>query len=164
MRTIPAAAMMGVMAITASCATKTGPEPQVPPTVRSAPLPRPTPAPRPPEPQVGWEDMALTPGEWTYREDGPSASYAAFTIRCERAGRRVMLTRQAAAGALVIRTSFGARTLPAGANGVVLSASDPFLDQIVFSRGRFSVEAEGLPALTVPTWPEPARVIDECRG
>jgi hypothetical protein len=38
------------------------------------------------------------------------------------------------------------------------------LDQIVFSRGRVSVEAEGLPALTIPTWPEPARVIDECRG
>ncbi|HEY0027336.1 MAG TPA: hypothetical protein VGC35_05660 [Allosphingosinicella sp.] len=161
MRTTRAMAMLGLMVGAASCAPKAAPVAERPPVY--APPPRQTPPPSPP-PVVGWEDKALTPGEWTYREEGPSASYAAFTMRCERAGRRVVLTRQGAAGALVIRTSFGARTLPAGANGEVLSASDPLLDQIVFSRGRVSVEAEGLPALTIPTWPEPARVIDECRG
>jgi hypothetical protein len=46
----------------------------------------------------------------------------------------------------------------------VLPASDPFLDQIVFSRGRFAVEAQGQARLILPTWPEPARVVEECRG
>ena len=45
-----------------------------------------------------------------------------------------------------------------------LSAGDPILDAMVFSRGRFTVEAPGLPMLVLPTWPAPARVIEDCRG
>jgi hypothetical protein len=45
----------------------------------------------------------------------------------------------------------------------VLAATDPLLDAIAFSRGRFAVEAPGLPTLILPTWPEPARVVEECR-
>jgi hypothetical protein len=154
-------AMLGLIVGAASCAPKPAPVAERPPVY--APPPRQAPPP-PPQPVVGWEDMALTPGEWTYREEGPRASYGPFTVRCERAGRRIVLSRAGATGALVIRTSFGARTLSAGASGAVLPASDPFLDQILFSRGRFAVEAEGQARLIVPTWPEPARVVDECRG
>ena len=47
---------------------------------------------------------------------------------------------------------------------VDLPPADPLLDQIAFSRGRFLVQAEGGPSLILPAWPEPARVIEDCRG
>jgi len=163
MNTIRALAMAGVMIGTASCAPKTVRE--APPPVRVVPLPPPVQTAPPPRPAIGWEDTALSPGAWAYREDGPSASYGElFTMRCESSGRRIVLHRQGATGALIFRTSFGARTLPGGPGGVVLPASDPLLDQIAFSRGRIAVEAEGQARLVLPTWPEPARVVDECRG
>ena len=160
-----AMAMLGILVGVASCAPKREAE-AVRPPVRTAPLPRPVPAPSPPLPAVGWEDMALTPGDWVYREEGPSAVYgnAVFTVRCDRQARQVTLNRGGATGALVIRTSYGARTLPGTASGATVAANDPFLDQMVFSRGRIAVEAEGQARLVLPTWAEPARVVDECRG
>ena len=166
MNTMRAMAMLGIMVGAASCAPKPAPEPERPAPPRSAPLPPPpVTAPQPPA-AVGWEDMALTPGDWVYREDGPSAVYGAglFTIRCDRQARRIALVRSGAAGTLVVRTSYGARSLPGGASGASLPASDPFLEQIVFSRGRIAVESEGGARLVVPTWAEPARVVDECKG
>jgi hypothetical protein len=44
-----------------------------------------------------------------------------------------------------------------------LSASDPFLDAMAFSRGRFAVEVSGEPTLYLPSWPELTRVIEDCR-
>lgn len=46
----------------------------------------------------------------------------------------------------------------------MLPASDPLLDQMAFSRGRFMVTAEGGASIVVPAWPEFARVVEECRG
>ncbi|MDG2003332.1 MAG: hypothetical protein P8J20_08375 [Novosphingobium sp.] len=46
---------------------------------------------------------------------------------------------------------------------VTLPASDPLLDAMAFSRGRFAVETAGLPTLYVPSWPEVSRVIEDCR-
>jgi len=86
-------------------------------------------------------------------------------VRCE-AGQ-VSLARPGASGnALVVRTSFGERRLPAGApdSTATLAAADPLLDQMVFSRGRFLIQADGAPTLIVPAWPEPARVIEDCRA
>jgi hypothetical protein len=167
MKMMRAMAMMGMLVGAASCAPKPAPEPEAPPAPRhSEPLPRPTPAPRPPEPAIGWEDMALTPGDWVYREEGPSAVYGAglFTVRCDRQARRIALIRSGTSGTLVIRTSYGARSLPGGPGGAAVPANDPFLDQMVFSRGRIAIEAEGQARLVLPTWAEPARVVDECRG
>ncbi|HEY0147875.1 MAG TPA: hypothetical protein VGB70_02610 [Allosphingosinicella sp.] len=165
MNMMRALAMIGLMMGTASCAPKPAPEPERPP-VRQAPTPPPPrPAP-PPAPAVGWEDMALTPGDWVYSENGPSATYGAglFTVRCDRAARRISLVRSGAAGPLVIRTSYAARTLNGAANGVVLPVNDPFLEQMIFSRGRIAVEAEGQARLILPSWAEPARVVEECRS
>jgi len=50
------------------------------------------------------------------------------------------------------------------ATTATLAASDPLLDEIVFSRGRFMVHVDGLPDLILPSWPEPAHVIEDCRG
>ena len=109
----------------------------------------------------------LSPGDW--RHAGNQALFGDdFAVRCE--GGRIALARMGSGSGqrLTIRTTYGERTLPAanGGGGIVatLAASDPLLDQLAFSRGRFLVQADGQPALILPAWPEPARVIEDCRG
>lgn len=46
----------------------------------------------------------------------------------------------------------------------VMSAYDPILDAIIFSRGRFAVEAAGQLSIAVPAWPEIAHVVEDCRS
>lgn len=46
----------------------------------------------------------------------------------------------------------------------VRAANDVVLDQIAYSRGRFALEAAGLPMLILPPWAEVARVIEDCRA
>jgi hypothetical protein len=67
----------------------------------------------------------------------------------------------AAGTRLIVRTSFGELAV---ADGAPLPAADPLFDQMAFSRGRFTIAAEGLPMLVIPAWPEPARAIEDCRG
>ena len=71
---------------------------------------------------------------------------------------------------LVVTTTSTSRPLSArpGAGSqptlvVALPARDPLLDAIVFSRGRFAVEAQGFAPIYAPTWPEIARVVEDCR-
>ena len=60
---------------------------------------------------------------------------------------------------MTLVTTYGRRALAAE-----LPSDDPLLDEMAFSRGRFTVEAEGLEPLILPAWPEPARVVDDCRA
>jgi hypothetical protein len=121
-----------------------------------------------------WIDAPLSPGDWRY-EAGPAArawfgppGQPSFSVRCE--GRQIVLSRAGAGSGstMLVRASNGARSLTAraagGATEAILPASDPFLDTMLFSRGRFAVEAPGLPRLIVPAWPEPARVVEDCRS
>jgi hypothetical protein len=140
------------------------------------PVVRPAPPAPPPPPSVGWQDAALSAGDWTYDANARAALYGppgqpSFVVRCEAPGQVTLERRGAApatAGSLTFRTSTTARTLPARSapEGLAarLPASDPLLDAIMFSRGRFAVEAGMMPSLVVPAWPEPARVIEDCRG
>lgn len=124
----------------------------------------------------------MTPGDWSYRQDasGPVASFGRpqanpdFAVRCDRASRRITLSRAGdagTAGQMTLRTSFGAAVWPAqtavGATpyaSAALDAADPALDRIAFSRGRFLIEVSGQPNLALPPWPEFIRVIEDCRG
>lgn len=45
-----------------------------------------------------------------------------------------------------------------------LSAYDPLLDAIIFSRGRIAVGIPGQPTLVLPAWAEAERVIEDCRA
>ena len=95
------------------------------------------------------------------------------TLTCDQATRTIHLARTgdaATAVPMTVRTTFGLRPLssdPASGKAGWITARlvprDPLLDQIAFSRGRFTLETAGLPALYLPSWPEISRVIEDCR-
>jgi len=71
---------------------------------------------------------------------------------------------------VTVRSTFGLRPLssdPAASKpgwiALRLQPRDPLLDQIAFSRGRFTIEVAGQPPLYLPSWPEISRVIEDCR-
>lgn len=124
----------------------------------------------PQAPLPAWTVAPPLPGNWSYRAipggseaNFQSASGVEFTLRCTLATRTVQLLRSGAAPntAVVVRTTSLERTLPASAT---LGARDSLLDAIAYSRGRWSVEAPGLPRLILPSWPEAARSIEDCRN
>jgi hypothetical protein len=145
-----------------------------------APPPAPPPPP-PPPPQVhsgDWRDWPLTAGTWQYLPGAPvsSARYgdaqtAQFIVRCDATARRVTIMRAGSATELAITTSTRTARFPVGhidergaaMSGVILNATDAFLDELVFSRGRIAVESPGLASLAIPAWAEPARAIEDCR-
>ena len=108
----------------------------------------------------------LSPGQWSYAASltGSEARFGlSFSIRCDRATRRVTLLRgDAAPAAMTIGTDLAVRTL--AADGVV-GSTDAVLDAIAFSRGRFIVSGGGgVSRLVLPASPEAARSIEDCRN
>jgi hypothetical protein len=153
--------------------------------------PAPAPAPRPAAPQVpaapaaaperyagDWTTADLTPGEWRYADgtahfaNGTAASLA--EMRC--ASGTINLTRtgiipQDIGAFITVRTSFGERRLPIQSADQQarrltsrLAAADPLWDQIIYSRGRFVIEATMQAPVILPNRPEIARVVEDCRG
>ncbi len=156
----------------AACVPRTAappPEP-TPPPAPPPPAPAPTPAPSP-EPEGDWRDVPLSAGDWSLRErmaSFGSPGAPVFALRCD--GGRVRIARIGSPGgrSIAVRTTYGERVLPADAEGgalvATLPANDGLLDEMAFSRGRFLVRADGAAPLFLPAWPEPARVIEDCRG
>ncbi len=148
-----------------SCA-RSVPPPRVAP--RPVPLPVPPPAPTPTA-GADWRDWPATPGDWRYAQNGAATEATfglpgapLFIVACS-ADRRVRLTRVGAApGAMTIRTSTMLRTLAGPVESV--AASDPLLDAMGYSRGRFVVQNAAGAALVVPAWAELLRVIEDCDG
>ncbi len=150
--------------------------------VHAPPPPIMVPAPPPSTPATtDWRDIPLTRGDWSYSPvaGGTAARFAAagsiplFAVRCEMSTRTISLARSAASGAvpatMTITTSAGNRTLAATpvtgqAIAASLPARDPFLDKMAFSRGRFVIAVAGTTRLVIPSWPEFARVIEDCRS
>ena len=80
-----------------------------------------------------------------------------------------MLERPGASETATVRTSSAARALGLQADGaghqaIPLIATDPLLDAMGFSRGRFVVEQRGGGTLVIPAWPEILRVAEDCRN
>lgn len=118
-------------------------------------------------PQMSFEAgkaLTIAPGQWVHSSTptGSEARYGAYlTIRCDRASRTVTIMRPGLAPQpLAIVTSALSRTVPTGGR---LQANDSLLDAIAFSRGRFLVSGGGA-ALAIPSWPEAARSIEDCRN
>jgi hypothetical protein len=157
------------------------PQPKVAPPRSVAATPPPPPAPV----SDDWTDWPATPGNWTYARDG-SGTVARFGsvagsprvwLRCDLAARTITLGRGDRAATpdgsamLTVRTSNGVLQWPGKAvqgalagTAAVRMPNDVGLDWIAFSRGRFTVEIPGMPAVVAPTWAEPQRVIEDCRG
>ena len=158
------------------------------PAAKQTPPPPPAPPPVAPPPVAApasedWRDIPLTPGAWTWRADmaGSAAGFGVagadpqFVVRCDRTNRRIILSRPGllAAGQeaiLAITTSAGTagyRARPAGGTPPAIAAqtaaTDPFLDKMAFSRGRFVVATAGFARLVLPAWPEFGRVVEDCR-
>lgn len=119
-------------------------------------------------------DMPRTPGDWSYRQG--RATYtspqggAIFTMACDRSAGRITLLRAGVAGertTMRIFTETASRSLDSagGTAGVnaSLTARDPLLDAMAFSKGRFAVEVPNAQTLYLPSWIEVSRVIEDCR-
>ncbi len=171
-------ALSGVVAL-AGCVPKRE-TPPPPPVQQPQARPRPQP-PAPPPPPADWSLLPLTPGAWVYRVEGgssqalfgPATGEASFIVRCERARRQVSLWRAGGTSGtmMTVRTSYGARNFPLSVQAepmpyvfTSLPVGDRALDAMAFSRGRFTVEVPGSPMLVIPAWPEPARVVEDCRS
>ena len=158
----------------------------IPPAPAPVPVivapPRLAPSPGPP---TGWRDLPITPGAWSWQleETRSAARYGTpgkaplVKFTCDRGAGQVLLGRPASGaeipGAHVpmsIFTTTGTRPLssePAvsepGWVTTAIRSTDPILDAMAFSRGRFALETAGLPMLLLPSWPEISRVIEDCR-
>ena len=109
--------------------------------------------------------LPIANGQWTYfpTAGGSIAMYGShIQLRCDRATRTVTIARPSGApAALTIATDTVTRALPPSGR---LLATDPLLDAIALSRGRFIVSGGTGPMVAVPSWPEAARSIEDCRN
>lgn len=160
---IRALAPIGLAALIASCAGPKAPPPAPPPVPpKEAPLI---------QPNEDWRDIPLTPGTWSYVAGSGArfggAAGPVLTMRCDPVARTVVISRAGSPGSIVIQTSAGTMAFAAQPGGLgvqaTVRATDPFLDKIAFSRGRFTVSLAGSPRLVVPAWAEPGRVVEDCR-
>jgi hypothetical protein len=119
-------------------------------------------------------------GTWTYApaSDGSEAVFADATgrsqlwVHCAHAARRVTIAKSASTAAplLGVWTSSQTRSVPARFSPATarltidLGAYDALLDAIANSRGRVGFVAGAQPPLVAPSWPEVARVIEDCRA
>lgn len=143
--------------------------PPAPPPAAPPPPPVAAHAPPPPPAAADWRDRPRTPGDWAYARDG-SGSRASYrpggaTLACGPDRRVRLAVEGRAPGPLTVRTSTASRTLAPGPDGAVtLDPRDPLLDAMAFSRGRFALEQPGHPPLSLPSWAEVGRVVEDCRG
>ena len=174
-------AILLLCAALSACSTRGALSP--PPSQPVAPPPAPKPVAQA-LPTDNWEDRPATPGDWVYRQDkrgsialfGPKGANALFAIRCEMASKRIYLTHtgqfpDGETGKMTIRATSGLKTYPASNTGgapplvgAELAVSEAHLDMMAYSRGKFIVQIKGSTDLVVPSWPEVARVVEDCRA
>ncbi|HWU02695.1 MAG TPA: hypothetical protein VN222_08165 [Novosphingobium sp.] len=169
------AAGLALLALLSGCAP-------VPPASPPPPAPPIAPPPPPPvaAPQADWRDAPLAPGQWRWSPGvasfagGPGARMA-LSLACQGAGASARIRLRwsgpaASAGPtpVVITTSTGTRRLLAPAIDeaglqVDFAPRDATLDAMVFTRGRWMIDAAGAGTMILPSGPEIGRVIDDCR-
>ena len=157
------------------------PPPAPPPAIAQ---PRLAPMPPPATQSANWLDRPITSGNWELARDalgsfatfGKPGANADFVVRCILATKGIKLSRaglvsQIHGGLMTVRAADASKTynvandsLAKSYVSVEIPASDPQLDAIAFSRGRFLVSMDGTNDLVIPDWPEFARVIEDCRG
>jgi hypothetical protein len=130
------------------------------------------------EPEKPWDVASLAPGDWRYEADAAQftdpAGRRVAALRCDRAARQITLSISGSAPApnpaVTIRTTSGTLAWSSvGGTGdasvlITRPARDSGLDWIAYSRGRVSIEVQGMTRLILPVWAEVSRVIEDCRG
>ena len=130
--------------------------------------------------QVDLDSAAPIVGNWSYQrvQGGSHAAFAApggaqrLILRCTLSSRTVSIVRTgvpAAAPTLSIWTSSAVRSLPSRYDSTRsltadVTAMDPLLDAMAFTRGRFATAGAGAPLLAVPSGPQVDRVVEDCRS
>lgn len=169
-----------IVALSLSAAACVAPRTPPPPAPVATATPRPAPTPTPSPVYTSWMDVPQTPGDWFYARTsaGSTARFGAaqgegqFALVCTPRSRTIALVRYgpfAGDAPMTVRSETATRTLSAtlaaeeGGLRAVLPASDPLLDAMAFSKGRFAIEAAGAQPLYLPSWPEVTRVIEDCR-
>lgn len=171
-----------ILPVLASCVAPQRDTPAPVPVLYPAP---PAPAPTTAAPVADryagdWSIDPLTSGTWQRRTSarGFSAVFvdeaggAVALIGCSSPA--IIIARYGEPGGdtamITVRTSFARRDETAVAVGgeipsvyAAAAARDPLWDQIIYSRGRFLVEATGMAPVILPTRPEVARVVEDCR-
>jgi hypothetical protein len=156
--------------VVAACTNAPAPPPKVQAATHTPPPVVVPPAPTAP---TDWRDKPYTAGTWHYADRaatyGPEGASPLLIMRCDTARRLVTLSVPGVVPTITLRTSYAERAWPAqagtdGRSEISFAAADPALDQIAFSRGRFSLSGLGLPEIDIPAWAEPSRVIEDCRA
>lgn len=177
-------AVLGALTLAACVPPSPEPTPVPSPTPTPMATATPTPAPTMASVRSDWIDAPQTPGDWSYTAEvsetlavfgtGRTSETVELIIRCDLTTRRVGIARQGTAQGqveMLVRTETEERSLTAGPVNssrplivAELAPTDPLLDAIAFSRGRFAVNVAGVEPAYVPAWPEITRVVEDCRG
>lgn len=169
---------LGLILTVAACSSPPPPAPKAPPSQPVVVMP--PPAATPQRLAGDWTDWPLAPGDWVYRRDdrgsialfGVAGNDALVTLRCDKARARVYLGRAGAGpgGKMIVRSSSSLKEFAASSTGGTLPylaseimPTDPILDAMIYSRGRFALEVEGQLPIAIPSWPEVGRVVEDCR-
>jgi hypothetical protein len=111
------------------------------------------------------KSLPLAVGQWSYvaTATGGEARFGGhLLLRCDKPTRTMTVSRpNLPVASLTIVTDMQTRALPPNGR---LSAFDPLLDAMSFSRGRFLIAGGSAGPLAVPSWPEAARAIEDCRN
>ena len=162
--------------VLAGCAAKPAPKPAPAPQAPPVVLPRPA-QPSAPiairPPTADWRDERRTVGNWSWQREGALsvARYGTqFALSCDASARQVTISlglRASASQPIFITATDLRRALNGQPQGALLIAilppSDPLLDAMAFSRGRFMVETGSMAPFYLPSWAEVSRVIEDCR-
>ncbi len=163
-----------MLTLLSACAPKVPPPAPAPPPPAETAAPAPLPGPRP---LSDWRDMPLNPGAWRWATIAgqSTASFAQaglapqVTLTCAAPGSVQLIHAGSITGATPMGITTSAGTFPLmaepTANGAALTlpARAPVLDAMATSRGRFVIEIAGQVPSYLPSWPEVARVVEDCR-
>ena len=170
-----------LLAMAGSCSAPPRPAPQPAPAPRPAPVATPAPPPAAPRPAANWRDAPITPGDWSWgivagrstASFGMPGAAPLATLACDKGDGEVWLSRTGTGQGHVpaaLTTMQGSSPLTTdpelarpGWVTIAIRTSDPILDSVAFSRGRFAFDLAGNAPLYLPSWPEVSRVIEDCR-
>lgn len=127
-----------------------------------------------PETPENWREWPIASGQWDWRlENGLSIARfddGLVSIACDMTHRQVTLSRRKETAGRPTLTFVTTNQVSRFEGieetdriSVTLDGDDEVLDAVAFSRGRFALLAAGHASVSLPSWPEINRIIEDCR-